>query len=41
LFTAFIATWYVVPFVRPVMTSGEVADAGENAAQVVPESREY
>ena len=40
-FTARIETWYVVPFVRPVMESGLVVAAGVRAVQVVPLSVEY
>jgi hypothetical protein len=40
-FSARIATWYVVPFVRFVISIGETASAGDIAVQVTPPSSEY
>ena len=41
LLTARIRTWYVVPFVSPVITSGLDVDAGERDVQLEPLFVEY
>ena len=40
-FTARSCTWYVVPFVNPVITTGEAVDTGERVVHDDPPSVEY